>query len=222
MKKLYIVVVLASLFFATFLNAGYNQERRVLTSAKILQDVLKAPKTGITKEILHNARAIAVFPNTKKAAFLVGGIVGEGVMSIKNENDEWSEPIFVNLEGLSLGVQIGFKTTDLVMIFKTDRSLDDLASGKIAIGVDAGVVAVAKGVQGGFKTDENLAANIANYGKSSGLFLGMSVNSATLHVEDNENFDYYDELVYVNDILSNDRVKQKPESQRFKKILDSL
>ncbi len=222
MKRLFFTILLGSLFLASILNAGYNQERRVLTSAKILQDALKAPKTGITKKLLHNAKAIAIFPNTRKAAFLVGGRVGKGILCIKNEEGRWSEPVFVNMEGLSIGMQLGFKATDLIIIFKTDRSLDDLESGKITIGVDAGVVAVAKGVQDGFKTDEYLAADSASYGKSSGAFLGMSVSGASLHISNNDNFDYYDELVYVNDILTHDRIKDKPESKKLKQVLDSL
>jgi len=222
MKKLSVIILLCGLFLTTVLNAGYNQERRVLTSAKILQDALKAPKTGITKKLLHNAKAIAIFPNTMKAAFLIGGRVGKGIISIRNEEGRWSEPIFVNIEGLSVGLQFGFKATDLIIIFKTDRSLDGLASGKVTIGVDAGVVAAAKGVQDGFKTDENLAANSASYGKSSGAFLGVSVSGASLYISNNDNFDYYDDLVYINDILVHDRVKDKPESEKLKKVLNSL
>ncbi|MFK5881453.1 MAG: lipid-binding SYLF domain-containing protein [Sulfurospirillum sp.] len=222
MKRLSIVVLLTSLFLASVLNAGYNQERRVLTSAKILKDAMMLPKTGITKKILHNAKAIAVFPNIMKAAFFIGGRVGKGVMSIKNEEGKWSEPIFVSIKGVSIGMQFGFKATDLIVIFKTDRSLDDLASGKITIGIDAGVVAVAKGVQSGVKTDEKLAANSVTYGKSSGAFVGISISGASLDVNDNDDFDYYDKLIYVNDILVHDKVKDKPESIKFKQVLNSL
>ncbi len=222
MKKISFIMLLTSIFLTTILNAGYNQERRVLTSAKILQDVMKAPKTGITKNLLENAKAIAVFPNTLKAAFFIGGRYGKGIMSIKNEYGQWSEPIFVDMEGLSFGMQFGFESTDLVMIFKTGRSLDDLASGKTTIGLDAGVVAIAKGVKGTVKTDEKLAADMQSYGKSSGLYVGISVSGASLHVNDNDDFDYYNDLVYLNDILVHDKVKDKPESVKFKNALNNL
>ncbi len=222
MKKLSVLVLLSSLFLATVLNAGYNQERRLLTSTKILQDALKAPKTGITQKMLHNAKAIAIFPNVMKTAFFIGGRAGKGVMSIKNEEGKWSEPIFVNINGLSFGMQFGFKATDLIVIFKTSRSLDGLASGKFTIGLDAGVVAVAKGIQNGAKTDENLAADSATFGKSSGAFFGISISGASLRVNDNEDFDYYDELIYINDILAHDKIKEKPESIKFKQALNNL
>ncbi|MDX1808697.1 MAG: lipid-binding SYLF domain-containing protein [Sulfurospirillaceae bacterium] len=222
MRKVLVLLLLSSAFLASILNAGMEQERRVLTATKILQEALFAPKTGITKEVLHNAKAIAVFPNTMKGAFLIGGRIGDGVMSIKDETGNWSDPIFMHLKGLSLGFQIGVQSSDIIMIFKTERSIDGLSEGKLTLGVDAGVVVAAKGVKGGAKTDDKLAANIQSFGKSSGLFIGASLSGTTLHVSDNDDFDYYDTIVYVNDILTHDKVKSKPESEAFKKALNSL
>ena len=37
-----------------------------------------------------------------------------------------------------------------------------------------------------------------------------------------DDFDYYDKLIYVNDILVHDKVKDKPESIKFKQVLNSL
>lgn len=222
MKKVLVLLLLSCAFLTSVLNAGMEQERRVLTATKILQEALFAPKTGITKEVLHNAKAIAVFPNTTKAAFFVGGRIGDGIISIKGEDGNWSDPIFMSLKGLSLGFQAGFQSSDIIMIFKTQRSIDGLSTGKITLGIDAGVVVAAKGAKGGAKTDEKLAANIQTFGKSSGLFIGVSLSGTSLHVSDNDDFDYYDTIVYVNDILTHDKVKNKPESEAFKKALNRL
>jgi lipid-binding SYLF domain-containing protein len=222
MKKLSIMLLLVSLFSATLLNAGYEQDRKVLTSAKILQDALKAPKTGITKNLLHNAKAIAVFPNTQKAAFFIGGRRGKGVLCIKNVDGSWSQPIFVDLQGLSAGLQFGFKASDLIVIFKTERSLDNLSEGKITIGLNGGAVAIAKGVGGGVETDKNLAGDLYNSQKSSGLFVGLSIAGATIIINDEDNFDYYDRLVYIDDILANDITKEKSETKKLKKALSSF
>ncbi len=222
MKKLSVLLMLSSLFLATILSAGMEQEGRILTSAKILKDAMNAPKTGITKELLHNAKAIAIFPNTIKSAFFIGGKVGKGVLSVKNEDGKWSDPVFLSMYGLSLGMQVGFQASDIIMIFRTRRSLDDLYSGKTTLGLDAGVVAFAKGIKNEEKTDEKLAADIQAYGKSSGLFVGVSVSGASLHVSDNDNFDYYDDIVYLDNILTHDKIKDKPESEEFKQVLYGL
>jgi len=222
MKKLSFVVILSTLFLASILNAGYNQERRVLTSTKILGNIAKAPKSIKIRNLLHDAKAIAVFPNTMRGAFFLGVSTGNGVLSIKNEKGNWSEPIFISLDSLSIGLQFGVKSTDLVLVFKTDRSLDGLDEGKATLDADAGIVGITKGKKTAVKTDEKLAAKIIGFGKSSGMYIGASVGGGTLHVNNNDDFDYYDDLVYANDILVHDRVKDKPESIKFLQVLNSL
>ncbi len=222
MKKVSILFLLSSLFLASILSAGLTQERRILTSTKILKEALNLPKTGITKALLHNAKAIAVFPNTIKSAFFIGSKMGKGILSVKDANGEWSEPIFMSVDGLSLGMQFGFSSTDIIMIFKTDRSLDGLSEGKITLGVNAGVVAFAKGVKVSNKTDEKLAANIQSFGKSRGTFFGISVGGTSLQVSDNDDFDYYGDIIYIDDILHHDKIKNRSEATQFKRVLESF
>jgi len=221
-KKLYVSILLSCFFLVGILNAGLIQERRILTSAKILKEARSKPATGITRELLRNAKAIAVFPNTMKGAFFVGARIGKGVLSVKDANGQWSEPIFVGLYGLSLGMQFGFKSTDIIMVFKTDRSLDGLSEGKTTIGIDAGVVAFAKGVEGATKTDEKMASHIQSFGKSNGLFIGISLDGSSLHVSDNDDFDYYDGIVYVDDIIHKDKIKSTTETDKLKEVLNSF
>ncbi len=222
MKKLHIVILLSCFFFTSILSASLVQERRILTSVKILKEVFNKPNTGITKELLENAKAIAIFPNTMKSAFFVGAKSGKGVMSVKLSNGQWSEPIFMELHGLSFGMQFGFESTDIIMIFKTDRSLDDLSLGKTTLGLDAGAAIFARGVGRAVKIDENIAADIQSFGKRSGAFVGISAGGASLHVSDNDDFDYYGGIVYVDDIIHQDKVKSTSESEKFKKVLKSF
>ncbi|NOX15412.1 MAG: lipid-binding SYLF domain-containing protein [Epsilonproteobacteria bacterium] len=222
MKKISILFLLSSLFLASVLNAGLTQERRILTSTKILKNALNLPKTGITKALLHNAKAIAVFPNTVKSAFFIGGRMGKGILSVKDANGKWSEPIFMSIDGLSLGMQFGVSSTDIIMVFKTGRSLDGLSEGKVTIGLDAEVVAFAKGAQVSSKTDGKLAANIQSFGKSSGAFVGISIGGTSLNVSNNDDFDYYGDIIYVGDIIHHDKIRNKSEAAKFKSVLESF
>jgi len=222
MRKLFFAILLSTAFMITILNAGYVQERRVLTSTKVLKDTLRATKSIKIKNLLHNAKAIAVFPNIMRGAFFIGASMGDGVLSIKNEEGKWCEPIFVSLNGLSIGLQFGIKSTDLILVFKTDRSLDGLSEGKATLDADAGVVAIIKGAKAAVKTDGKLTAEIVGFGKSNGIYIGASVGGGNLRVNNNDDFDYYDDLVYLNDILAHDKVKDKPESIKFIQTLNTL
>jgi len=222
MRKLFFAILLSTLFLASTLNAGYIQERRVLTSTKVLNDVSKATKSIKIKNLLHSAKGIAVFPNTMRGAFFIGASTGDGILSIKNEEGKWCEPIFVSLSNLSIGLQFGIKSTDLILVFKTARSLDGLSEGKATLDADAGVVGITKGVKNAVKTDGKLAAKVEGFGTSNGLYVGASVGGGSLHVNNNDNFDYYDDLVYLNDILTHDKVKDKPESIKLIQVLNTL
>jgi lipid-binding SYLF domain-containing protein len=51
--------------------------------------------TGIPREVLAKARAVAVSPQVKKGAVIVGGRHDQGVMSVKRVSDgRWSAPAF--------------------------------------------------------------------------------------------------------------------------------
>lgn len=51
----------------------------------------------------------------------------------------WSAPIFLAIEGGSVGYQIGGSSTDLVMLFMNDHALQSLLGDKFKLGADASV-----------------------------------------------------------------------------------
>ncbi len=69
------------------------------------RDSQRADK-DIPQDLWQKAECVAVIPSVKKAAFVVGGEYGKGVMSCR-EGSAWSAPSFVLLEKGSVGFQIG-------------------------------------------------------------------------------------------------------------------
>ncbi|MGI8836548.1 MAG: lipid-binding SYLF domain-containing protein [Pyrinomonadaceae bacterium] len=91
-------------------------------AAKVFDEIMAVPDKAIPKELLDKAEAIAVFPGVVKAAFIVGGTGGQGVIS-RRVAGGWSAPAFFNLGGGSFGVQIGAEKTDYVMLIMNDDGL---------------------------------------------------------------------------------------------------
>jgi lipid-binding SYLF domain-containing protein len=56
-----------------------------------------------------------VIPDLKKAALIIGGEYGKGVMSCR-AGDGWSAPIFLELAKDSWGFQAGAEEIDVVML----------------------------------------------------------------------------------------------------------
>src|SRR5947209_20359576 len=67
-------------------------------AARVFQEVMDAPDKGIPRNLLDSADCIAVFPSVVKAAFVVGGRGGKGVVSCRDtQTGEWGAPVFLNI-----------------------------------------------------------------------------------------------------------------------------
>src|SRR6186997_169014 len=114
--------------------------RHASEAAKTFTDIMNVKDKAIPKELLDTAEAIAVFPGVIKAAFLVGGRGGQGVIS-RRVKGGWSAPAFFNLNGGSFGPQIGAQMTDYVFLIMNESGLNGLLKDKFEIGGEVGVAA---------------------------------------------------------------------------------
>lgn len=105
-----------------------DESERMTNSTTCLKEVIAIPEDGIPQSMFDNAAAIIVIPNLIKAGFIVGGKRGEGVMSVRNEKG-WTHPSFVHLTGGSIGWQAGVESTDLVLVFMSQKSVKALLNG---------------------------------------------------------------------------------------------
>src|SRR5256885_15257672 len=55
--------------------------RHASAAAEVFTEIMRVPDKAIPKQLLDKAEAIAVFPGTKKGAFVVGATYGQGVIS---------------------------------------------------------------------------------------------------------------------------------------------
>ena len=55
---------------------------RVEESAAVLKEILDIPE-GLPKDLLDKALCVVVYPSVKKAAFIVGGSYGRGVITCR-------------------------------------------------------------------------------------------------------------------------------------------
>jgi lipid-binding SYLF domain-containing protein len=82
--------------------------REAQEAARVLSAMMKKPDDFIPRELLERAHAIAIIPDVVKAAFIVGGRGGDGVVARRTANG-WSVPVYYDMGGASFGVQIGAK-----------------------------------------------------------------------------------------------------------------
>ena len=85
--------------------------------------------------------AVAVVPSVVRIGFGLGARRGKGILVVRQDDGSWSNPAFITLTGGSFGFQAGVQRTDVVLVFKSRRGVDNIANGKLTLGADAVMMA---------------------------------------------------------------------------------
>jgi lipid-binding SYLF domain-containing protein len=184
-RAVYALCVLALMCSSVAVVPAQNNKRtkdaarRSTNAAKVFREIMGAPDQGIPSDLLNRAEAIMVFPGVKKAAFIVGGSGGQGVVSRRTAGG-WSEPAFLNLGGGSVGLQIGASSTDYVLLVMNQEGLKGILEDKFEMGGEASVAAGPVGRTASASTNATMDAGILSYSRSKGAFAGVSLKGAVI------------------------------------------
>jgi lipid-binding SYLF domain-containing protein len=183
-----LVFALASLPVAAqvALPPATEELRTVVSAQQVLDEFGGLQIESIPPAMLSTAQGIAIFPNMIKGGFILGVNYGKGVLLVRRSDGSWSPPAMVTMGGGSLGFQSGVQAADIVLVFATPRSLEGMMRGdKVTLGADANVALGPIGRSANAGTDARMGAEIYSYARSRGLFLGVSVNGASLSLDSN-------------------------------------
>src|SRR5262249_10709003 len=143
-----------------------GEAKRLSTAATVVQE-LRAADNGIPEDTWSRAECIAVIPGLKKAAFVIGGEFGKGVMSCRS-GQTCSAPVFLELQKGRAGFQIGAEEVDVVMLMMNRHGVDKLLDDKVNLGGDASIAGGPVGRTASASTDAKLTAEILSYSRSRG------------------------------------------------------
>ncbi|WP_394005302.1 lipid-binding SYLF domain-containing protein [Luteimonas sp. WGS1318] len=191
--------------------AGPREDARAQNAVRVLGEIQAIPESGIPDKLLDEARAIVVIPDTVKAGLIIGGRRGHGLMSVRTADGTWSNPAFVRITGGSIGFQAGVQSSDVVLVFRNERSLESIVNGKFTLGADAGVAAGPVGRNAAALTDGQLKAEIWSWSRARGLFAGVALDGAVLQIDDDANVAVYGPNTTPRAILEN-RAGQAPSN----------
>ena len=185
------VATLLALIFTSSESAATREEERVADATDVLDQLLRIPEKTIPPTLLARAYAVAVIPNVRKAAFGLGVRRGKGILVVRQGDNSWSNPAFVTLTGGSIGWQVGAQSTDIILVFKSRKSVDGIANGKLTLGADASVAAGPVGRHTSIATDIVFEAEVFSYSRSRGLFAGVAVEGAGVTMDRKANAAFY-------------------------------
>ncbi|HTU36218.1 MAG TPA: lipid-binding SYLF domain-containing protein [Candidatus Acidoferrum sp.] len=182
-KRLMVVVSLLAVaaMLPAVASASERSEamERVRNSARVFQEIMQAPDKGIPQNLLQSAKCVAIIPGDLKFAFVLGGQYGRGIAECRTTHG-WSAPMFIAVEGGSIGYQAGGSSTDLVLLFMNEHALHHLLNDEFKLGAGAAVAAGPVGRDATAATDISMRAEILSYSRSHGIFAGVDLSGTVV------------------------------------------
>ncbi len=220
MKKLLVTAAFA------FVGAGISpahasarEEAKLIEASGVLEELRAQRDDYLPDRLMSRAYGIAVIPNVVKVAAVVGGRRGSGVLVVRDASGRFSDPVFISITGGNVGWQIGVQSTDVVLVFTTRKSVEDIADGKLTLGGDASVAAGPVGRAASAATDQNFSAEVYSYSRNRGLFAGVSLDGSVIAIDSKSNRRLYGQTAPASDII-NGRVNTDVESaNRFQRAI---
>ena len=199
-----------------------KEEDRVKSAGTVISEIMNVPD-DIPQSVIDKADCVVVMPSVLKAAFIVGGSYGRGVLTCRsgrNFRGPWSAPSMMALEGASFGLQLGGQATDFVLLLMSPTSAANILKSKVKIGGDASAAAGPVGRNVSAETDATMRAEILSYSRARGLFAGISLSGSTLRPDNDGNKDLYGKPVTADAIVFDRAVPPPPSAQLLLRTLN--
>ena len=182
--------------------------RQLVEKAKLTVEQFQTDSNmGSLRDLAKKAKGMLILPQMVRAAFIVGGSGGSGVLVARDEKaGKWNGPAFYTLGGASFGFQAGADAAEVVILAMTERGVTKLLSPQVKLGAD---VSVAAGPVGGGASaaTAGLSADLISFSMAKGLYGGFSVDGSVAGVRATLNEAYYGKPVAPADILIKSAVK---------------
>ena len=195
-------------------------DNRIEAAHAVLHELMGTPDKGVPLDIAAHAQCVLVIPGFKKGAFLVGAQYGQGVATCRTARG-WSAPVFIQMTGASFGLQAGGQSTDLVLVGRTHKSLEDLLKDHVKLGGDIAAAAGPVGRDSQAATTELANAEFLTYSRSKGLFAGVDLTGDEVHQNAKDTTSFYGSDVTFEKVLSGS-VPTPPAAVHFVKTVNEL
>ena len=209
-KRLMLVLGVALLaLLGTATQAQANGQQRLVERARLVLDsFVEDPNFENMRVYVQNAYAVLIVPDMLQASFVVGAEHGIGILLTRDpQSGVWGRPVFYDLYGGSVGLQIGGKSSDVVFTIMNENAVKKLIRDGLRLGADVEVAAGRLGSGVGAGTTTQFGEDIYVFAKSKGLFVGMSLEGTVLSPRADWNEAYYGRKITPEEILErNERV----------------
>jgi len=171
-----IVLFVMSFTFAVFCGSGLAHAASAEEINIGVNGTLKRFTEEITggSEFLQKATGVLVFPSIIKGGLIVGGEYGEGALRIGGKTVE-----YYNTAAASIGFQLGAQSKSVVVVFLTQKALEDFRkSDGWKAGVDGSVALVKWGVGEDINTTDIKDPIVGFVFSNKGLMYNLTIEGS--------------------------------------------
>jgi lipid-binding SYLF domain-containing protein len=217
--KVFFMRFLPVLILTSIISAQeINPDKRLESATAALRAFLSSEK-NFPKDVAGKAHCMGVVPQLMKGAFLIGGKYGRGFAACRKVTGGWTPPAAIAIEGGSFGPQLGASSTDLIMLVMNQSGMNRLLGDKFTLGGEAAIAAGPVGADASANTDVLMKAEMISYSHSKGLFVGLSLEGATMRPDGGENKKIYGHDASNREILQG-KVKASKGALGFVALLN--
>jgi lipid-binding SYLF domain-containing protein len=213
MKKLLVALLITAQASPAFASA--REEARLIEASGVLEELFAQRDTAIPERLMARAYGIVIVPNVVKVAAVVGGRRGSGAMVVRDASGKFSDPIMITLTGGKVGVQ----STDIVLVFTTEKGIRGITDGKLTLGADASAAAGPVGRSASAGTDQTFTAEVYSYSRNRGLFAGVSLDGSVLNIDNKSNKGLYGKSVTADEIIAGKATTDLDAAKRFERAI---
>lgn len=175
MKKILMLIFGISLLFSS--------DELVLDASNSFTLTMRKNNGAPVNELMQNAKAVVIFPKVTKIGLVLGGMHGNGIMVVGSPYSP-SEIWPVSISGGSVGLQIGYENSSLVIFILKESIVSDIKDAKITLKADASFAFGEIGQNYGRISDFKFSSSIYAYASNDGFFAGASFGGAVISKTD--------------------------------------
>ena len=168
---------------------------------------------------MEQARAVVIFPQYLKGAFVVGGEGGTGILLARASSGEWSYPAFYRVHAGSFGLQFGARSSEVLLAVMTGKGLTALLDKTMTMG---GEVSVALGGEGeGLRAGvtSNIGVDILAWAINKGAYIGMALDGTVVEPSAELNTAYYGDAAATASAIVLEGQHHNPQADRLRTLL---
>lgn len=199
------------LFFASTL-LGNTLQTSIDNATNLFENSKKHSEYSIPPQIIRHCKGIAVI-TVLQGGLLISAKKGSGFVITRSQNHwGWSAPSAISTGGLGIGLQVGAKLSQIVLVLNTDSAVNAfLKKGKLSIG---GHLSAAAGPVGKSIQKELMPkAAVYIYSKTEGGFIGAGLESTLFLTQNRTNKKFYGKEVSSQALLKG---KYPPPKSAYK------